>query len=150
MSLFTAHKFHDWTSSVTQVRRGVLLTNPAADLPAPRTSRLPRRALTEAEACRLVETPSARTHVGQRNRALLARRPAAAADLHPIRGAMAREQNGHRGDALAPRPAARLRHTPPSRRRRRVPYPRTPRAREAGDDGRLHAGRDRGPQTGPG
>jgi integrase/recombinase XerD len=52
-------------------KRGVLLTNPAAGLPLPRVRKLPRVALTQAEACRLVETPSVLTAVGQRNRALL-------------------------------------------------------------------------------
>ena len=52
-------------------KKGVLLTNPAARLPLPRARKLPRVALTRAEACRLVETPSALSAVGQRNRALL-------------------------------------------------------------------------------
>ena len=52
-------------------KKGVLLTNPAAGLPLPRGRKLPRVALTQAEACRLVETPSVLTAVGQRNRALL-------------------------------------------------------------------------------
>ncbi len=52
-------------------KRGVLLTNPAAGLPLPRARKLPRVALTQAQACRLVETPSVLTAVGQRNRALL-------------------------------------------------------------------------------
>jgi len=52
-------------------KKGVLLTNPAARLPLPRARKLPRVGLTRAEACRLVETPSALTAVGQRNRALL-------------------------------------------------------------------------------
>jgi len=51
--------------------QGVLLTNPAADFPIRRARKLPRVGLTEAEACRLMETPSPRTRVGQRNRALL-------------------------------------------------------------------------------
>lgn len=52
-------------------KKGVLLTNPAARPPRPRARKLPRVALTRAEACRLVETPSALSAVGQRNRALL-------------------------------------------------------------------------------
>lgn len=52
-------------------KQGVLLTNPAADFPMRRARKLPRVGLTEAEACRLMETPSPRTRVGQRNRALL-------------------------------------------------------------------------------
>jgi integrase/recombinase XerD len=52
-------------------KKGVLFTNPAARLPMPRAWKLPRVALTQAEACRLVETPSADTEVGRRNRALL-------------------------------------------------------------------------------
>jgi integrase/recombinase XerD len=52
-------------------KKGVLLTNPAAPLPRPRAHKLPRVTLTRAEACRLVETPSALSAVGQRNRALL-------------------------------------------------------------------------------
>jgi site-specific recombinase XerD len=52
-------------------RTGVLLKNPAAELPLPSWTSLPRRVLTTAEARRLVQAPSGRTAVGRRNRALL-------------------------------------------------------------------------------
>lgn len=58
--------FFDWL-----VRSRVLLENPAQDLPAPKTLRLPRRVLTEVEARRLMDAPSASSFLGRRDRALL-------------------------------------------------------------------------------
>lgn len=51
-------------------RRGTLLRNPAADVPLPPRRRLPR-ALSEAEARRLVSTPLLDSAKGKRDRALL-------------------------------------------------------------------------------
>jgi integrase/recombinase XerD len=52
-------------------KRGVLLENPAHDLPAPKVVRLPRRVLSEAEARRLMNAPSKWDAHGQRDRAVL-------------------------------------------------------------------------------
>jgi len=51
-------------------RRGLLLVNPARDVPLPRRSRLPR-ALGQAQVRRLLEAPSDEAPLGQRARALL-------------------------------------------------------------------------------
>jgi integrase/recombinase XerD len=53
------------------VRTGVLLENPARDLPAPHNLSLPRRVLTMAEARRLMDAPPPSTVQGRRDRALL-------------------------------------------------------------------------------
>lgn len=53
------------------MRTGVLLKNPAAELPLPRSASLPRRVLSAAQVRPLVDAPSGRTAVGRRNRALL-------------------------------------------------------------------------------
>jgi integrase/recombinase XerD len=53
------------------VRSSVLLENPARDLPAPESVRLPRRVLTKAEAHRLMNAPSRSSVQGQRDRAIL-------------------------------------------------------------------------------
>lgn len=52
-------------------KRGVILRNPAQDLPTPRVRRLPRRVLSEAEARRLMNAPSRVSVLGQRDRAIL-------------------------------------------------------------------------------
>lgn len=52
-------------------RRGVLLHNPAAELPIPKPHYLPRRVLTVRQAARLMTAPSPWTHLGQRERAIL-------------------------------------------------------------------------------
>jgi len=52
-------------------RTGVLLDDPARQLPLPQAQRLPRRGLTERQAAKLVNAPSAFTPVGLRDRALL-------------------------------------------------------------------------------
>ena len=52
-------------------RRGLALSNPAAGVRLAREERLPRGVLSEAQARRLVESPSPRTPVGLRDRALL-------------------------------------------------------------------------------
>jgi integrase/recombinase XerD len=51
-------------------KRGVLLSDPAHDLPVPKPVRLPRRVLSEAEAQRLMAAPS-RSVLGRRDRAVL-------------------------------------------------------------------------------
>jgi integrase/recombinase XerD len=52
-------------------RSGVLLHNPAAELPIPKPHYLPRRVLTVRQAARLMTTPSPWTRLGQRERAIL-------------------------------------------------------------------------------
>jgi integrase/recombinase XerD len=52
-------------------RRGLLLHNPAAELPLPKPHYLPRRVLTVRQAARLMTAPSPWTHLGQRERAIL-------------------------------------------------------------------------------
>lgn len=53
------------------LERGVILQNPAHDLPAPKVVRLPRRVLSEAEARRLMNAPSRWDVSGRRDRAVL-------------------------------------------------------------------------------
>jgi integrase/recombinase XerD len=53
------------------VRRGVLLVDPAAELVIPAADPLPRRVLTERQAEKLMNAPSASTKVGRRDRAIL-------------------------------------------------------------------------------
>ena len=53
------------------VRRGVLLHDPAAELPLPAPDYLPRRVLTVRQAARLMTAPSSWTRLGQRERAIL-------------------------------------------------------------------------------
>jgi site-specific recombinase XerD len=64
--LHTVRGFFLWL-----VRRGVLLENPARDLLAPESVRLPRRVLTKTEARRLMNAPSRASVQGQRDRAIL-------------------------------------------------------------------------------
>jgi integrase/recombinase XerD len=64
--LHTVRGFFLWL-----VRSGVLLENPARDLPAPESVRLPRRVLTKSEARRLMNAPSRSSVQGQRDRAIL-------------------------------------------------------------------------------
>lgn len=52
-------------------RRGLLLRSPAEDLVIPSASPLPRVALSEAQAARLMEAPRGDTNAGQRDRAIL-------------------------------------------------------------------------------
>ena len=52
-------------------RRGLLLRSPAADLVIPSASPLPRVAVSENEAARLMETPRADSKAGRRDRAIL-------------------------------------------------------------------------------
>jgi integrase/recombinase XerD len=52
-------------------RRRLLLRNPARGLPIPKLERLPRRVLSESEACRLMQAPSPWDTIGQRDHALL-------------------------------------------------------------------------------
>jgi integrase/recombinase XerD len=52
-------------------RRGLLLRSPAADLVIPCASPLPRAAVSESEAARLMEQPRSDTKAGQRDRAVL-------------------------------------------------------------------------------
>ena len=52
-------------------RRGLLLRNPARDLPLPKEHRLPRRVLSESEARRLMNAPSRWSAIGQRDRVIL-------------------------------------------------------------------------------
>lgn len=58
-------RFYAWLTE-----RGVLLADPALDLPMPKATRLPRRVLSEAEARRLMAAPS-RSVLGRRDRAVL-------------------------------------------------------------------------------
>lgn len=53
------------------VRKGVILDDPSRDLPLPQAHRLPRRALTERQAAKLVNAPSAYSPLGQRDRAIM-------------------------------------------------------------------------------
>jgi site-specific recombinase XerD len=53
------------------VRTGVILDDPSRDLPLPHAQRLPRRGLTERQAAKLVNAPSAYTIVGRRDRAII-------------------------------------------------------------------------------
>jgi integrase/recombinase XerD len=53
------------------LRRGVILADPARELPVRKVVRLPRRVLSEAEARRLMQAPSPWSVVGQRDAALL-------------------------------------------------------------------------------
>jgi integrase/recombinase XerD len=64
--LHTVRRFFLWL-----VRSGVLLENPARDLPAPKSVRLPRRVLTKTEARRLMNAPSRSRVLGKRDRAIL-------------------------------------------------------------------------------
>jgi len=64
--LHTVRRFFLWL-----VKKGVLLEDPARDLPAPESLRLPRRVLTKAEARRLMSAPSRSSVQGQRDRAIL-------------------------------------------------------------------------------
>ncbi len=50
---------------------GVILINPAARLPLPKTSRLPRHVLTEQQAQSLMDAPPSSTAIGLRDRAIL-------------------------------------------------------------------------------
>ena len=52
-------------------RRGVVLRSPAAELPIPIASPLPRVALSEGQAARLMEAPPQETSTGKRDRAIL-------------------------------------------------------------------------------
>lgn len=52
-------------------RRSVILRNPALRLPLPKVKRLPRNRLTRAQVIRLLEAPSSKTLLGQRDRAIL-------------------------------------------------------------------------------
>jgi len=52
-------------------RRGLLLRNPAADLVLPSASPLPRAAVSESEAARLMDAPRSDTKAGRRDRAIL-------------------------------------------------------------------------------
>jgi len=52
-------------------QRNVILKNPAQRLRLPKAQRLPRKALTEAQVRRLLETPSPSSMIGQRDRAIL-------------------------------------------------------------------------------
>jgi integrase/recombinase XerD len=52
-------------------RRGLLLRSPAEDLVIPSASPLPRAALSEQQAARLMEAPQQQTSTGQRDRAIL-------------------------------------------------------------------------------
>jgi integrase/recombinase XerD len=52
-------------------RRGLLLRSPAADLVIPSASPLPRVALSEAQATRLMEAPPQETSTGKRDHAIL-------------------------------------------------------------------------------
>lgn len=51
--------------------RGLLLTDPARELLLPTSQRLPRRALSESQAERLVAAPDTRSILGKRDRAIL-------------------------------------------------------------------------------
>ena len=52
-------------------KRGVILINPALELPTPKALRLPRRVLSEAEARRLMNAPSRVSVLGHRDQAIL-------------------------------------------------------------------------------
>lgn len=52
-------------------RRGLVLRDPAAAIPLPRSKRLPRGILTEAQARRLVAAPFPGSPIGKRDRAIL-------------------------------------------------------------------------------
>ncbi len=52
-------------------RQGVILRNPAAAIPLPKVSRLPRDVLTESQARRLMAAPSPLAALGKRDRAIL-------------------------------------------------------------------------------
>lgn len=64
--LHTVRGFFLWL-----VKSGVLLENPAHDLPVVKSVRLPRRVLTKAEARRLMNAPSRSSVQGLRDRAIL-------------------------------------------------------------------------------
>lgn len=51
--------------------RGLILTDPARELSPPTSQRLPRRALSESQAERLVAAPDTRSILGKRDRAIL-------------------------------------------------------------------------------
>ncbi|MFQ5923719.1 MAG: tyrosine-type recombinase/integrase [Anaerolineales bacterium] len=53
------------------VNNRLVLSNPARDLSLPRRQRLPRAILSEAQAERLMSTPSEKTLLGRRDRAIL-------------------------------------------------------------------------------
>lgn len=53
------------------MKHGLILRNPAVNVPIPRKSRLPRTVLSESEARRLMSSPSPWTIMGRRDRAIL-------------------------------------------------------------------------------
>jgi len=65
-TLSTVRRFFSFLAS-----RGLILRDPARDVPLPRCPRLPRGILTEAQARRLVAAPFPGSRVGKRDRAIL-------------------------------------------------------------------------------
>jgi integrase/recombinase XerD len=65
-TLSTVRRFFSFLAS-----RGVILRDPARGIPLPRSPRLPRGILTEAQARRLVAAPFPGSPVGKRDRAIL-------------------------------------------------------------------------------
>jgi integrase/recombinase XerD len=65
-ALSTVRRFFSFLAS-----RGVTLRDPARGVPLPRTPRLPRGILTEAQARRLVAAPFPGSPIGKRDRAIL-------------------------------------------------------------------------------
>lgn len=65
-TLSTVRRFFSFLAS-----RGVVLRDPARGIPLPRSTRLPRGILTEAQARRLVAAPFPGSRIGRRDRAIL-------------------------------------------------------------------------------